>query len=78
LARLVQMPVLLPLCAVYHGNTIKSVPTFEVYSGSDVESTNIMVRAATDPVAVEMFVLEPSFSNVIFVSNLVIQCKRYY
>jgi hypothetical protein len=54
----------------------RSVPTFQVYNSADLGSTEVRSRAALDPVASEIYVWEPPFGNVRFVSNSVIQWNR--
>jgi hypothetical protein len=54
----------------------ESLPAFEVYSSADLGFTIFGVRAAIDLVALEVYVWEPSFSNVMFVSISVINWNR--
>jgi hypothetical protein len=54
----------------------RSVANFQVYNSADLGSTKVRSRAALDPLASEMYVWEPSFSNLRFLSNSIIQWNR--
>jgi hypothetical protein len=53
-----------------------SVPAFQVYSNADLRSTKVRWMAAVVPVASEVYVWEPSYSNIMFVSNLMITMEQ--